>query len=182
MANKSRLDFERLNGYLADFASDTFFSNVTSLRGNTCVQLFANRGNYVRPYPMKSKSQAGDALHRFITEVGLPNSILTDGALELTNSRWNKLCNKHGITQKTTEPHCPWQNFAEPNGGAIKRAVRHLMRVTNSPVRLWDYCWEYFCAIKRSYTVTSNIHLDGVTPHEKIHAKMPNITEYFQYQ
>ena len=180
-ANRSRLDYIRLNGYLADFASDTFFSNVVSLRGNTCVQLFANKGNYVKPYPMKSKSEAGEALSRFLVEVGLPNSLLTDGALELKKSRWGKLCRKHGITQRTTEPHCPWQNWAEPNGGAAKRAVRHLLRTTNSPVRLWDYCREYFCGLKR-LTVTTNIHLDGVTPHEKVHEKVPNITDYFQYR
>ena len=181
MANKSRLDFIRLSGYLADFASDTFFSNVTSLRGNKCVQLFANRGNYVKPYPLESKSKAYEALHKFCLEVGLPNSLLTDGALELTQSQWGKLCRKHKIAQKTTEPDCPWQNFAEPNGGAIKRAVRHIMRSTNTPVRLWDYCWEYFCSIKR-LTVTPNIHLENKTPHERVHGSMPNITEYIQYQ
>ena len=180
MANKSRLDFTRLSGYLADFASDTFFSNVTSLRGNKCVQLFANRGNYVMPYPLQTKSEASHALRRFFLEVGLPTSILTDGALELKKSEWGKLCRKNEVTQKATEPYCPWQNFAEPNGGAIKRAVRHIMRRTNTPVRLWDYCWEYLCALKR-FTVTSNIHLDNKTPHEKIHGNMPNITEYIQY-
>ena len=182
MANKSRLDFTpRLSGYLADFASDTFFSNVTSLRGNKCVQLFVNRGNYVRPYPLETKSQAYDALHKFFLEVGLPNSLLTDGALELRKANWGKLCYKHKVTQKSTEPHCPWQNFAEPNGGAIKRAVRRLLRTTNSPVRLWDYCWEYYCAIK-CFSATNNIHLQGKTPYEKIHGSMPNITEYIQYK
>ena len=181
MANKSRLDFIRLSGYLSDFASDTFFSNVTSLRGNKCVQLFVNRGNYVRPYPLATKSEAHEALHKFLLEVGLPNSLLTDGALELRKTEWGKLCKKHKITQKVTEPNCPWQNFAEPNGGAIKRAVRHLLRTTNSPVRLWDYCWDYYCAVKR-FTVTNNIHLENKTPHEKIHGHMPNITEYIQYR
>ena len=180
-ANRSRLDFERLTGYLADFASDTFFSNVTSLRGNKCIQLFANRGNYVKPYPLDSKSQAHQALHKFLLEVGIPHSLLTDGALELKKSEWGRLCRKHKIVQKTTEPDCPWQNFAEPNGGAIKRAVRHLLRTTNSPVRLWDYCWEYYCYIKR-FTVTSNIHLENKTPYEKIHGRMPNITEFIQYR
>ena len=181
MANKSRLDFHRLSGYLSDFASDTFFSNVVSLRGNKCVQLFANRGNYVKPYPIETKSQAHQALHKFFLEVGLPNSLLTDGALELRKTEWGKLCRKNKVTQKVTEPDCPWQNFAEPNGGAIKRAVRHLLRTTNSPVRLWDYCWEYYCSLKR-FTATNNIHLENKTPHEKIHGTMPNITEYIQYQ
>ena len=178
MANKSLLDFIRLSGYMPALASDTYFNKVVSLQGNTCVQLFANRGNYVRSYPMKNKNQTEEALHRFVIDISLPSSLLTDDALELTKSKWGKLCKKLGIIQKTTEPHCPWQNFTEPNGEgkAIKRAVRHLMRISNSSVRLWDYSWEYYCAIKR-FTVTSNIHLDGLTHHEKVHGNMPKITE-----
>lgn len=169
MANKSRLDFVRLSGYLSDFASNTFFSNVTSLRGNKCVQLFSNCGNYIMPYLLQTKSEAPRALHRFFLEVRLPSSILTDGALELKKSRWGKLCRKNEVTQKTTKAYCPWQNFAEPNSGAIKQAVCHLMRTTNSPVQLWDYCWEYIIALKR-FTVTTNIHIDGKTPHKKFMA------------
>ena len=180
MANKSRLDYKRLSGYLSDFASDTFMSNVTSTRGNRYIQLFANRGNYVRAYPMERKGQAHEALNKFFLEVGLPGSLLTDGAKELTKSAWGKSCTKNKVPQRTTEPHCPWQNFAEPNGGAIKRVVRHLLRKTNTPVRLWDYCWEYYCGLKRM-TVTNNIHLEGMTPHQKIHGSPPNITEYIQY-
>ena len=180
MANKSRLDYKHLSGYLSDFASDTFMSNVVSTRGNRYIQLFANRGNYVRAYPMQRKGQAHEALDKFFLEVGLPGSLLTDGAKELTKSTWGKLCTKNKVPQRTTEPHCPWQNFAEPNGGAIKRAVRYLLRKTNTPVRLWDYCWEYYCGLKR-ITVTPNLHLEGLTPHQKIHGTAPNITEYIQY-
>ena len=32
----------RLSGNLSKFASDTFFSNVTSLRGNKMIQLYTN--------------------------------------------------------------------------------------------------------------------------------------------
>ena len=68
MANKSRLDYKRLSGYLSDFASDTFMSNVTSTRGNRYIQLFTNRGNYVRAYPMERKGQAHEALDNFFLE------------------------------------------------------------------------------------------------------------------
>ena len=181
MAHKSRLDYKRLAGYLADFASDTFMSNVTSTRGNKYIQLFVNRGGYVKAYPMQRKGQANEALDKFLLEVGLPNSLLTDGAKELTKSAWGKLCRKHKIPQRTTEPHCPWQNFAEPSGGVMKRAIRYLMRKTNTPVRLWDYCWEYHSGLK-CFVASPNLHLQGSTPYEKIHGRMPNITEYIQYQ
>ena len=76
------------------------------IRIHKCVQLFAIRGNYVRPYPMQRKGQAHEALSRFFMEVGLPGSLLTDGAFELTKSDWGKLCRKYKVPQRVTEPHC----------------------------------------------------------------------------
>jgi len=55
-------------------------------------------------------------------------------------AKWGKTCRKHHIYQVTTEPHSPWQNPAEKNGGLIKRKVKHLMKERNTPVVLWDYC------------------------------------------
>ena len=96
---------------------------------------------------MKNKSDAHHTLSRFIHEVGIPSELLTDGALELNMSDWGKICSKHHIYQVTTEPHSPWQNPAEKNGGLIKQKVKHLMKQTNTPGVLWDYCWEYASAI-----------------------------------
>lgn len=173
--------YKQLGGYLALFASDTFKSNVISLRGNKYVQLFCNRGNYTVSYPMKSKSHAYHALERFLHEVGIPVEMLTDGAKELILAEWGAICRKHGIYQVTTEPHSPWQNIAERSGGLIKRKAKHLMQITNTPVVLWDYCWEYASAI-RSHVAVDNGLLDDVTPFEKVHGYSPNITEYTLFQ
>lgn len=172
--------YRQLGGYLAAFASDTFKSNVKSTRGNTYTQLFCNRGNFVRCFPMKSKSHAGHALDRFIHEVGVPREILTDGAKELIFADWGKTCAKHRIYQVTTEPDSPWQNHAELMGGIIKRKVRHRMRITNTPVRLWDYCWEYISSII-SLTASNHLLLDSVTPSEKVFGFTPNISEYISF-
>ena len=93
MANNSRLNSVRLSGYLSDFVSDTFFSNVVKIWGNECVQTFTNRANYVKHYPMAHKSDTHHALHR------LRNSILTDGVLELKKSEWGKSCQKLCYTE-----------------------------------------------------------------------------------
>ena len=77
----------------------------------------------------------------------------------------------------TTEPHSPWQNHAELVGGIIKRRVKNTMRRTNTPIVLWDYCWE-FMAMLRSLTVTDLPILEGVTPYEKVHKYTPDIAEY----
>jgi hypothetical protein len=179
LAHQNR--YNQLSGYLGKFCSDTFKSNVVSTRGNKTVQLFCNRGNYVKCYPMKSKGHAHHALDRLLHEVGIPSEMFTDGAKELTLSDWGTTCRKHKIPQATTEPHSPWQNPAELSGGIIKRQVRKLMKQTATPVRLWDYCWEYAAAL-RSLTATNNIYLDKRTPFELVHGYTPDISEYTTFK
>ena len=173
--------YNQLRGYLGRFASDTFKSNVRSLRGNNYIQLFCNRGNYSKCFAMKKKEDAHHALDRFIHEVGIPHEMLTDGALELTKAEWGKTCRKHNIQQITTEPHSPWMNPSELAGGIIKRRVRSRMKATNTPIRLWDYCWEYESHL-RSVTAMPHITLDDVTPYEKVHGYTPNIAELLTHK
>lgn len=173
--------YRQLSGYLSTFCSDTFKSNVTSLRGNKYTQLFCNRGNYVTAYPMKEKGHANLSLDRFIHEVGIPSEMMTDGAKELTVSDWGKTCQRYKIRQVQTEPHTPWQNYAELCGGIIKRMVRFQMKSTAAPVVLWDYCWALVCH-RRCLTVTNNIYLEGETPFMKVHGYTPDISEYLTFQ
>ena len=172
--------YKQLGGYLSMFASDTFKASVKSTRGNLYCQHFCNRGNFNISYPIKEKSHAHHALDRFIHEVGVPTEMLTDGASELIQSEWGTICKRFNIYQVTTEPYSPWQNPSELSGGINKRKVRDLMKSTNTPIRLWDYCWEYTSAI-RSLTAARHIHLDDVTPFEKVHGYTPNISEYLIY-
>ena len=173
--------YKQLGGYLSMFCSDTFHSKVKSLRGNTYIQLFCNRGNYVRSYPIESKSNAHHGLDRFLHEVGIPSELLTDGARELVLSEWGKICRRYKVRQITTEPHSPWQNPAELAGGQVKRKVRRVMKITNTPVVLWDYCWEYISSL-RCITAVDNAYLDGLTPFSKVHGYTPDISEYLTFK
>ena len=179
LAHQNR--YRQLNGYLSMFCSDTFKSNVKSLRGSKYMQLFCNRGNYVTAYPMKEKGHAHHALDRFLHEVGIPSELMTDGAKELTVADWGKTCVRHKIKQNTTEPHSPWQNPAELAGGIVKRKVRYMMKKTAAPVVLWDYCWSLVCH-RRCLTASYNIHLEGETPFVKVHGYTPDISEYLTFQ
>ena len=65
------------------FYSDTMFSGIKSIRGNTCAQLFTN-GKFVHLEPIARKAQAGEALYSMIDEVGIPDKMVFDGAKEQT--------------------------------------------------------------------------------------------------
>ena len=174
------LRYNQLAGYLGKFASDTFISNVTSTRGNRCIHLFTNRGNYVVSYPMKARRDCHLALDQFLHDVGIPSEILTDNIAELISGEWGKICRSRKIKHFTTEAYSPWQNPAELLGGIVKRKVRSIMQATNTPIRLWDYCWEYVCRITRM-TASDIIYLQGRTPFEMIHKYSPDISEYIGF-
>ena len=173
--------YKHLGGYLGEFHSDTFKMNVASTRGNKYAQLFTNHANFVQSYAMKKKEHAHHALDRFLHEVGVPHTILSDGAKELHLAKWGVTCRRHNIRQKVTEPHSLWQNHAKRSGGIVKRKLRRLMKTTNTPIRLWDYCWEYLCNII-SLTASGHFLLDGVTPFEKVHGYTPDISELVQHK
>ena len=173
--------YRQLGGYLGMFAADIFHSRVLSTRGNSYTQLFCNRGNFVKSYAMKKKEHSHHTLNSFIHEVGVPNELLTDGAKELSLGEWGKICRRRNIHMQMTEPYSPWQNHAERVGGIIKRKVKRLMRSTNTPVRLWDYCWDYACGIT-SLTASNNVNLEGVTPFEKLFNYTPDIAEYLLFE
>ena len=82
--------YKHLGGYLGKIASDTFKANILYTRGSLYDQLFCNRGKFTHVVPISTKSNANAALDKFIHHIGVPNELLTDGALELTKSNWGK--------------------------------------------------------------------------------------------
>jgi hypothetical protein len=55
---------------------------------------------------------AGQALSTLFSDVGVPTSLHTDGAKEMTLGHWKEIRDKHGgIKQTIVEPHSPWQNL-----------------------------------------------------------------------
>ena len=103
--------YNRLNTKLY---ADVFFLSVPSLLGNTCGLIFVNNLGFLHIVPMKSKSQAGNALTEFFEDKGVPTVLHTDGAKEFTQGRWQENLSQHGgIKQTFAEPYSPWQNRAE---------------------------------------------------------------------
>ena len=172
--------YRQLWGHLSRFSSDTFKSKVKSLRGNNYFQLFTNNAAFTKVYPMKGKGESHLALHKFLHEIGIPSELHTDNAGELIHGEWNSLCQQHKIYRTYTEPHSPWQNMAERAGGIIKARAKDMMRRTNTPVILWDYCIEYNADL-RCLTATNIFDLNGRTPFETVLGFTPDISELVEF-
>jgi hypothetical protein len=144
-------------------------------------QIFVNDIGYTYFTPMTLKSEASNALLEFIQNVGIPSSIHTDDAKELTSGKWREICRDHGIKQTQTEPYTPYQNRAEVNIRELKKVTRRLMQRTNTPARLWDHCATYAAEL-RCLTAQPLFSLHGRTPFEIVTGNTPDISEYISFE
>jgi hypothetical protein len=62
---------------------DTLLSKVKSKLGNTCANVYT-QGKFTRVVPMISRKDAGKSLIDFTDDVGIPERLVTDGAMEFT--------------------------------------------------------------------------------------------------
>jgi hypothetical protein len=74
------LNRQHLNG---DWFTDTQFSKVSSIQGAKCAEIFTN-GNFTTVHPLNSKARVAQALSGFTDNVGIPDTQLSDGAVEVT--------------------------------------------------------------------------------------------------
>jgi hypothetical protein len=163
---QAQLRYRQLAGRHGSFYTDTFFSKVPSLNNFKMAQIYVNDLSFTKVYPMKVKSEAGDTLQTFIHDIGIPHSIRSDDAPELTHGKFKQLYKDYGINCGDTEPYSPWQNRAEGAIQELKRHVRRKMVGKRVPHRLWDFCYKWCCDVKNK--TSGNIYaLNDRTPFKK---------------
>jgi len=161
--------------------SDTMFSKVKSLHLHTSAQVWTDGSGYALFYPLKSKQQAWTTVAMMVSDMNaIPSIVITDGALEEYGHSWKKEMQHFRISQRITEPHSQWQNKAEGEIREIKRIIRSTMMRTQTPPRLWDYCGEWACGVRRR-TALEISDLKGMTPEENIHGRVVDISAYAQF-
>jgi hypothetical protein len=77
--NQLHLNRQRLN---RDWFTDTLFSKVASIRGNTCAHIFTN-SNFTTVHPLNLK-RVSQVLIKFTDDIGIADTLLSDGAAEDT--------------------------------------------------------------------------------------------------
>ena len=80
--------------------SDAMLAKVPSIYSDKGASMFMNGKGYDYIYPWKSKKQHAEALMSFIHDVGIPQTIVSDGRKEL----WQAIAQKHA-TDTTFSRH-----------------------------------------------------------------------------
>ena len=71
--------------------------------------------------------------------------------------------------------------MADISVGVIHMRARAIMQETSTPIRLWDYTYEYVYHIC-SLIVTDHYSLQHQTPFEIIHGYTPDISDFTTYK
>ena len=160
---------------------DTLFARVTSIRGNTCGQVYFNKAGFFKFYPMKKKEDAHLTLLPLIKLAGIPQGLHFDRAPELIKGRFRSLLSRYRILQTTTEPYPPWQNQAEGQGvKKVKKLGFWLIQKYNAPMRVWDFAFELAACIL-SLTCVPHILFGEQTGYQIITNLKPDISQYISF-
>jgi len=158
------------------FSTDTFNSNVKSIRGFTCAQAFLGlESGYTVLIPLKSKAYAYTALQDYIHYTGAPLFIMSDAAKEENLGEWIDICWKYCIPQRSSEPYHQHQNKVERRIQDIKRRSLVLMREYNAPQCFWCYAAEYAVEIINH---TAARRIKWRTPYKILHGNTPDISVF----
>ena len=172
---------KRLNG---KFATDTFFSNIKSLHGNTCAQIISHKVGFsvCYPLPRADGEHVGHSLLNFIHNFGAPEHLTFDGAQVQMgrHTLFQQTLRRHNIQFHVSSPQRPNEN---PGEAAIRELKRRMYRIAHKkqiPRRVWDYLVVWTCETG-NLSVSSSRYAAGRTPIEYITGETPDISEYLDF-
>jgi len=111
---------------------------------------------------MTSKSEAGDALSKFVEDIGIPEVVVVDGAQEQVgkNMEFSQTCKFYKIQQRQTEPYTPRQNQAEAAIREVKKRWCNKMHAkvfqNGFGTMAWSGCWKLVTGMLEGWTKNPN--------------------------
>jgi hypothetical protein len=117
---------------------------------------------------MKTESEFSDVY--FIRKYGIPSALRRDIAKSEMSQRTKDIHRDLIIADQWKEPHSPWQNPAELNGGKyLKSHVQVLLDRTGTPDNLWFLAQEYLAHVHNlrennqlNWKITKQVSRGGV--------------------
>ena len=145
------------------FATDTVYSDIKSLLGNTCAQVYTHKIGFAVCYPLTAaKGDAvGHTLSDFVHDFGAPDHITFDGAQVQVGKKtlFQKNLRKFFIDYHVSSPRRPNENPAEGSIREIRRRWYRIMTRKKVPKRLWDYLIVWTCETENMSV--PNMPMDG---------------------
>ena len=166
------------------FATDTIYSDIKSVFGNTCAQIYTHKIGFAVSYPLSvaKGDEVGQTLLNFVHDYGAPEHLTFDGAQVQVgkNTLFQKTLRKHHIDYHGSSPRRPNENPTEGFIREIRRRWHRIMVRKKVPKRLWDYLLIWICETG-NLSVSSSKFAHGRTSLEIITGEKPDISEYLDF-
>ena len=176
--NDRQLRYRRLG---VDIFTDTLEAGLKSKRGNKYAQAFGTSFGWSRAYPMRKKSEAHHGYSLLCSKVGVPDTMICDGAKEQILGDFRRKCRETDCHVKQLEPYTPWANAAEGTIRELKKGSGRKMVKKRSPKVLWDDCLEYE-AVLRSHTALNLYGLQGEVPETLVTGQTADISSLAEFE
>ena len=112
-------------------------------------------------YLLRTKSEVGTKLLKFIAELGKPRKIVTDNAKEFIFGNFADICLQQGIHQEFTCEYTPEQNGKiDRVWGTIGAMARCLLKTAGLPETFWSFAYRAAFHIKNRCLHSAH----GMTP------------------
>ena len=144
------------------------------------AQIYTNGQEFVHVDPRTSKSLAGLTLDNLTKNIGIPDTIIYDGAPDQVgpNSDFHKKMRECKIHGHQCEPYSQWQNRSEDSIWELKRRWKQCMINHRAPKRVWDFCMVYESGI---LSRISQVH-DGRTGMRRITGDTVDISKWTDFE
>ena len=159
--------------------TDTLKSTVKSKRQNQYAQMYSTDFGYCRAYPIKKEAEAHHTLSKFFKDIGVPDTMVMDGAKAQIHGNFRRKCTEADCRTKQTEPYTPFSNSAEGAIREVKKSSGRKMMESQCPKRLWDDCIELESFIK-SHTAIDIWQLEGQVPQTRMTGQTADISQFFE--
>ena len=142
--------------------TDNMNGHYKSLDGNRHAHIFANESFFPTAYLKEHKSSVGQVLKQFISDFGIWDKSVCDGAAEQGGKRteFQPTVQKHTINLHVTEPHRHNQSKVEGVVQEIRKHWFHIVLKKKVRKRLWDYGIKWVCEVMQ-YTAFTSGYLSG---------------------
>ena len=161
--------------------SGTLFATTVSKRGNMDTQIFATNQSWSFSFPMKLKSEANEASSLLFQWDRVPPVVIFDNAQEMILGEFNlklkeALCHFNEMGSFTQWPNAAKREIKELKKGSGRKLIK-----SDAPKRLWDVFLKLESYI-RSNTAHGIYKLGGEVPEAIKSGKMPNISQFFEFE
>ena len=107
---------------------------------------------YLKIYFMKTRDGATEKMESFIANIGVPQTLISDGAGEYIGQDFKQVCRKQKIRLKTSAPYTPQENGKiEKVWGTITPMARCMIFDANLSKTYWHYALNNATNLKKMY-------------------------------